>query len=143
MSSSPTRVPVVGSTRREALLGLLARVPDPRDPRGVRHPLARLLAVGIGTVLAGARSFVAIGEWASDAGIEALTLLGLTGRAPDEATFRRLFARLDADQLDRLLGAWLWTRTDVVQGRRRIAIDGKTVRGARRRSDGKGPHLVW
>jgi len=54
---------------------------------------------------------------------------------------RKLFARLDPDQLDRILGAWLWTRSDVVHGQRVIALDGKTVRGARTVTT-SAPHLV-
>ncbi|MGH3952316.1 MAG: ISAs1 family transposase, partial [Pseudonocardiaceae bacterium] len=54
---------------------------------------------------------------------------------------RKLFARLDADALDRTIGAWMWTRTGVAEGRRVIALDGKTVRGARRK-DKAAPHLV-
>jgi len=61
--------------------------------------------------------------------------------APEESTLRKLFARLDADALDRVLGAWLWTRSGVVQGRRVIALDGKTIRGARTATTA-APHLV-
>ena len=43
--------------------------------------------------------------------------------------------------LDRVLGAWLWTRAGQAGGRLIIAIDGKTVRGAKNRG-GKAPHLV-
>jgi Transposase DDE domain len=43
--------------------------------------------------------------------------------------------------LDRVLGAWLHTRAVRAGGRLVIAIDGKTVRGARNK-DGKAPHLV-
>lgn len=60
----------------EYLLAVLATVPDPRKARGRRHPLSGLLAVGIAAVTAGARSFAAIGQWASDAGEEVLTGLG-------------------------------------------------------------------
>jgi hypothetical protein len=49
------------------LAGHLAGVPDPRDPRGVRHTLTSLLLAAVAAVLAGARSFTAIGEWAADA----------------------------------------------------------------------------
>ncbi|UWP81771.1 transposase family protein [Dactylosporangium fulvum] len=37
------------------LLHVLAAVPDPRDPRGVRYPLTALLAVAVCAVLAGHR----------------------------------------------------------------------------------------
>ena len=36
----------------------------------------------------------------------------------------------------------MWTRTFTVDQRRVIALDGKTIRGARTRPDGKAPHLV-
>ena len=43
-----------------------------------------------------------------------------------------------------MIGAWMWTRTRVAQGRRVIAVDGKTVRGARTRGPAAQdpPHLV-
>jgi hypothetical protein len=59
----------------------------------------------------------------------------------EESTFRRAFALVSADVLDRITGAWLWTRAMQSGGRLVIAIDGKTVRGARSRK-GKAPHLV-
>jgi hypothetical protein len=64
------------AARSQYLLDLLAQVPDPRKRRGRRHPLAGLLAVGIAAVIAGSRSFAAIGQWAADAGPEVLAVLG-------------------------------------------------------------------
>ncbi len=60
--------PMAGSNAhvRTDLLTVLARVPDPHDPRGVRFPLAGLLTIAVCTVLAGAKSFAAIGEFAAD-----------------------------------------------------------------------------
>ncbi|MFG2425045.1 transposase family protein, partial [Streptomyces sp. NPDC048448] len=49
------------------LLERLAEVPDPRDPRGVRHALVVVLALTACAVLAGARSLLAVGEWIADA----------------------------------------------------------------------------
>ncbi|MGW7617531.1 transposase family protein [Streptomyces antimycoticus] len=40
----------------------LPRSPDPRAGRGRRHSLAGLLAVGVAAVIAGSRSFAAIGQ---------------------------------------------------------------------------------
>ena len=136
MPSSP-----IPAARGRYLLDLLAQVPDPRKRRGRRHPLAGLLAVGVAAVIAGSRSFAAIGQWAADAGPEALAVLGAAGGAAEESTFRRAFALVDADALDRALGAWLWTRAARPGGQLVIAIDGKTVRGARGKA-GKAPHLV-
>jgi hypothetical protein len=69
---------------------------------------------------------------------------GGAGRGPrpaEESTFRRAFALVSADVLDRVLGAWLWIRAVQAGGRLVIAIDGKTVRGVRNKT-GKAPHLV-
>ncbi len=131
MTSSP-----ILAARSQYLLDLLAQVPDPRKRRGRRHALAGLLAVGIAAVIAGSRSFAAIGQWAADAGPEVLSGLGAA-----ESTFRRAFALVSPDVLDRVLGAWLYTRVVQADGRLVIAIDGKTVRGAKSK-EGKAPHLV-
>ncbi|MHC6215240.1 ISAs1 family transposase [Rhodococcus ruber] len=131
-------------TRHERLLEVLASVPDPRDRRGTRYPLAGLLALVVTATLAGARSFAVIGQWAAAATAEHLAAFGLGAvAAPDESTLRKLFARIDADALDSALAVWMWTRTVVAGQRRVIALDGKTVRGARHRADDTAaPHRV-
>ena len=136
MPSSP-----IPDARCHYLLDLLAQVPDPRKRKGRRHSLAGLLAVGITAVIAGSRSFAAIGQWAADAGPDVLAALGAARGPAEESTFRRAFALVSADVLDRVLGAWLWTRAVQAGGRLVIAIDGKSVRGAKGK-DGKAPHLV-
>jgi predicted transposase YbfD/YdcC len=136
MTASP-----IPASRSQYLLDLLAQVPDPRRKRGRRHPLAGLLAVGIAAVIAGSKSFAAIGQWAADAGPEVLAVLGSVRGAAEESTFRRAFALVSPDVLDQVLGAWLHTRAVRAGGRLVIAIDGKTVRGAKSRGR-KAPHLV-
>ena len=145
MSSSRTPADLSSASANEAgsgLLDLLKTVPDPRGRRGRQHGLPTILAVGLAAVIAGAKSFVAIGEWVTHQPIEALRDLGVTtGTGPDESTIRRVFARLDPDVLDQILGAFMWTRTHTVGTRRVIALDGKTVRGARSKTT-TAPHLV-
>ena len=144
MSSSPVlAVPVEsGALARPGLLELFEQVADPRAARGVRHAFAGLLAVALAAVVAGARSFTAIGEWVADAEVDALVKLGIVAtRRPCEATIRRALIRLDGDVLDRVLGAWMRTRVGTLDGRRVIAIDGKTVRGARAGGN-LAPHLL-
>jgi len=97
--------------------------------------------VGIAAVIAGSKSFAAIGQWAGDAGPDVLAALGAERGPAEESTYRRAFALVSADVLDRILGAWLHTRAVRAGGRLVIAIDGKTVRGAKSKG-GKAPHLV-
>lgn len=118
-------------------LDLLASVTD--------HRLPTLLAACLVAVATGAKSYAVIAEFIADAAVTILTELGIElRRRPSEATIRRTLNSVDVDLLDRVLGAWMWTATAVVAGRRIIAIDGKTVRGARAPSDptSKAPHLV-
>jgi hypothetical protein len=70
MSSSPTAPAQASPSRHERLLSVLESVPDPRDRRGVRYPLAAVLAVAVTAVIAGCRSFAAIGQWAAEATAE-------------------------------------------------------------------------
>jgi DDE_Tnp_1-associated len=60
------------------LLAVLARAADPRHRRGVRHRLAVILGLAVCAVLAGARSFTAIAEWAADADEQTLARLGVS-----------------------------------------------------------------
>jgi predicted transposase YbfD/YdcC len=129
---------MTAAARSRYLLDLLAQVPDPRRRRGRRHCLAGLLAVGVAAVIAGSRSFAAVGQWAADAGAEVLAVLGADRGPAEESTFRRAFALVSPDVLDRVLGAWLWTRAVRADGRLVIAIDGKAVRSAK----GKNGNLV-
>jgi hypothetical protein len=136
------------------LLVYLAAAPDPRGIRGRRHPLVAILAVAAAAVLAGARSIAAIAEWAADAPPPVRAALGTRQQAPGcfvvpaEATIRRTLARLDADALASAIGAWLADQQPpgpaVGVGRRRaVAVDGKTVRGARTTAGaGRPVHLL-
>ena len=141
MSSSPT--PVLVAEQMAPLTSVLSDLVDPRKRRGRRYPLTALVAAGIAATLSGARSFAAIAQWLTDQDAAVAAALGFDERrrAPEESVFRRLFARLDAEVFDALLGVWMWTATRYVAGRRVIAIDGKTVRGARA-GGGVASHLV-
>ena len=61
--------------------------------------------MGIAAVMAGSTSFVAIGQRAADADQDALAALGAIPGMADESTFRRAFALVSPDVLDRVLGA--------------------------------------
>ncbi|WP_336203715.1 transposase family protein [Nonomuraea sp. LPB2021202275-12-8] len=100
-----------------SLLDQLRLVPDPRDRRGIRHALASILAVAAAAVLAGARSFTAIGEWIADAPVQVQAALEVrrdpmigAHRPPHEATIRRLLEVVDADLFDAILNTWLTGR---------------------------------
>lgn len=156
MLSSPLSTPALPSTalnplrlsqaEANALLERLARLPDPRFRRGRRHSQRSVLAVAVCAVVSGARGASAIGEWASRASQALLTRLRCridraSGRAipPSVSTIQRVLRGLDVGTLEQLLGDWLQTRLPA-QPLPAVAVDGKTLRGARH--DGQAVHLL-
>jgi hypothetical protein len=62
---------------------------------------------------------------------------------PAEATIRRALARVDPTALAAVIGAWLADRDRPAKQHRRraVAVDGKTLRGAKG-DDGRQVHLL-
>ncbi len=129
----------------DGLLAALAHVTDPRHKRGIRHRQTTVLAIAVCAVLSGARSFLAIADWAQSLPQDLLTRLGCRRRhdetiervPPSEPTIRRTLEAIDADELDRVLHAFLLKRG---LGRA-IAMEGKTLRGSGHGAD-RPRHLM-
>ncbi len=114
---------------------VLSSVRDPRKPRGVRYGLAGILVLAICAVLAGAKSFAEIAEWAADTGRKPLSAAGI--KVPHVTTIQRVLARVDGDAFDTALGAWVGAQVKPAV----IALDGKEVRGAKN-GGGSRVHLM-
>src|SRR4051794_17593136 len=121
------------------LLQALSAVPDPRQRRGRRYSLQSILLVAVSGVLAGARSYAAIADWA----VLARPAVGVCGRPPSGATIRRVLLAVDSVAVEAALTAWVLACRDAAAGtagqaslprnerRRVLAVDGKKLRGAR------------
>ncbi len=118
----------------------------PRRRQGSRYRLGFLLAVAVLVVLDGAKSLVAIAQWASTADLATIAVLGgsAVGR-PMATTIERAFDGIDGDALDDTCFGWINALlaesapdTATVLG---LGVDRKTVRGAKN-ADGPEPHLV-
>lgn len=126
------------------LLEVLHTVPDPRDPRGIRYPLAPLLGAATLATAAGMRGATAFATWSRTASQGVFNELGIRFRRPSEKTFRSLLARLDPADLDRRIGAWFATIATAGTEPNHplvVAADGKTLRSALRRG-ATDTHLV-
>jgi predicted transposase YbfD/YdcC len=123
------------------LLAVLRSVTDPRCRRGVRHQLVAVLGVAVCAVLAGARSYVAIAEWAHDLPRTVRKRLGVERVPPSETAIRRVLQAVDPDVLDQAVCGWLAGRGQPVARWRAVAVDGKTARGARI-AGGRAVHLL-
>jgi predicted transposase YbfD/YdcC len=118
-----------------------AALPDPRDPRFIRHRLSDLLTIALGALLAGAKSFEDIAafgrakqDWLRSLGLELLHGI------PSHDTFRDLFRHLAPGTFQDCFTDWInaaWARL----GGQNVQIDGKAQRGSRGLS-GTCLHLV-
>jgi len=115
------------------LLTALAEIRDPRRPQGKRYALGPLLLFSVLAVLAGATSYQHIITFIA---VHRERLNGVFGthfrRAPAINTLRNLILALDPADLEaafRRHARHLDERIDV-EGRRTIALDGKTLRGS-------------
>jgi predicted transposase YbfD/YdcC len=125
------------------LAEVLGQIPDVRRARGKRHPLRAVLLLACVAMLGGARSESAIAEWGANYGPEWRRRLGRThARGPSQATIHRLFRRIDVRLLETCLGQWAQqvlaclpapAATDGARPLEGIALDGKTLRGSRKR----------
>ncbi|MFD3842123.1 ISAs1 family transposase [Streptomyces sp. NPDC058642] len=126
-----TKSPSLDGVAGLPLMERLRVLPDPRRRRGVRRPFVAVLLVAASAVIAGARSYAAIGQWSANAPQHALARLG--GRAvgalgvrvaPSAATIRRVVALACPGGLADLTGA-------DPAGSDSVAVDGKAARGSR------------
>ena len=138
------------------LLECLAAVPDPRDPRGIRHRLPVVLGLCQAAVAAGCTSVADICAWAQGAPQDLLELLGArrdaAGRRvpPHPDTIERVLEAVDPQALADASGACLAARAGLAPAvfpvagpvlQPAIALDGKAVRGAVT-ADGAVPFLL-
>jgi predicted transposase YbfD/YdcC len=120
---------------------IFATLPDPRSRHGQRYDLSFLLTCLAAAILCNCNSSVAIAQWCR----EHQDLLGrVFGSrrflAPDASLYRKLLPRLSVDALEATLAYWVQI-TLAAKPDDPIALDGKTVRGARTANE-KAPHLL-
>lgn len=120
----------------DALMAVLRTLPDARHPKGVRHSLRSIIAISLCAILSGAKSFIAIGEWAQQCNQNQLKRFGTFYDrnnkkfvAPSETSIRRTLQNCYATQIDEKLSAWVYSVTG--HGKSAIGVDGKTLKGAK------------
>jgi len=126
-------------TATDSLLGVFQQLTDPRDPRGVRHPFAGLLAIVFLGLLSRQPDFASIARWAKRHWTVLKPAFGLTYRCgPHATTYSRAAALFSVDEFRTALARWLagaMTTAPVT-----AAVDGKTSKQAD--DDGDPIHVL-
>jgi predicted transposase YbfD/YdcC len=108
---------------------MVSMIPDPRRAQGRRHPLPILLTLAILGLCSGQVSYKAIEEWIENYQEDLEQLVPfLSGHLINASTFQRVFARLESQELEEILGKWLQQVIPFLPNEP-IAIDGKTLSG--------------
>jgi len=123
-----------------SLLEVLRGMTDCRKRRGIRHSLSTILAIAICACLSGARSFSALGDWSKNLTSDQVRMFGSRRRrGPSESAIRRTLQKIDAAEVDKVVGTWLIGKK-ILSGAA-IGLDGKTLRGSH--DHGQAPvHLL-
>jgi predicted transposase YbfD/YdcC len=140
------------------LLAFLRLIPDPRDSRGLRHPLPAILALCVAAILSQNTTLADVLAWVHNAPQDMLAEVGarkVAGvyQAPAPDTVVDVLSRLDPDVVATVAGAFLtaWAQRRIDEGlaahaarsgrRGGLAIDGKALRGAVA-ADGLTPYVL-
>jgi hypothetical protein len=125
------------------LLDYIDQVIDPRDARGVRHPVGAMLKIVLLAIISGIKCVEHIGVYASENWEELEEELGFQHwHPPDGETFRLLLSRLESNVLTRAFENWM---SDLLKEKIfDVALDGKACRGvvAEGKPAGKGVQLL-
>jgi predicted transposase YbfD/YdcC len=116
-------------------------VPDHRIPGMVTYPLDEILLATLVGVVCGADDWEGIEEVAKGALDWLRRFLPFANGIPTAQTLRKVFRVLDTQALAKGFAAWAASARGAE--RQVVAVDGKTLRGSKKSSDGTGAlHLV-
>lgn len=127
--------------RLQSLVSIFEAVPDPRKAHGLRYDLPFLLTCLVAALLCNCDSSEAVAQWCRDHQPLLREVFGYRlFLSPSGSLYRWLLPQLDATALEQVLGTWVQAPT-CAPADDPLALDGKTVRGART-GEQVAPHLL-
>jgi predicted transposase YbfD/YdcC len=130
------------SALSERLLGCFASIEDPRVERTRLHQLSDILTMAILSVLAGGKGWEDMEIYGLSKQAWLSTFLALPHGIPSADTFRRVFERINPQQLEQCFEQWVQQLVGDL-GIQVVAIDGKNLKGSYDRESGsKSLYLV-
>lgn len=114
-----------------SLVTSVSSVHDPRRQYGnIRHKLIDILVIGLLSTLCGGKDFACMQVFGEAKQTWLSKFLELANGIPDDETFRRIFERVNPDELTKCLNEWLLSTRNPFFALKTINIDGKTMRGS-------------
>ncbi len=133
-------IPAMAS--KSILRDFFSDLPDPRVERTRKHKLNDIILMVLVGMITGCRSWDSIHFFVKMGPPPLRALFELPNGVPSADTLRRVISALDREMFGKMFIRWSSALCKSTEGKL-VAIDGKTVRGARRDSDGFGSlHLI-
>ena len=113
--------------KASSLFEHFAELEDPRIERTKLHQLSDILVITVCAVICGADNWVEVEGFGRAREEWLVQLLGLSNGIPSHDTFGRVYAMLDAGQVEACFLSWVQELHQLTKGQL-LAIDGKMVR---------------
>lgn len=128
-------------TKDNKLTTIFRQISDYRSHINRLHNLNDILLIGITAVISGAETWEQIEFYAKSKEEFLRTFLELPHGIPSDDTINRMFTAIDSEEFESCFIKWVNTLSILVK-RQVIAIDGKTIRGAKSHGKKSPIHLV-
>lgn len=128
-------------TDASKLRAIFAQIEDPRSHINKLHLLDEILLIGIISVICGAETWEQMVRFANSKEEFLRTFLALPNGIPSKDTINRTFAAIDSEQFESCFIEWVNGISTLNKGQV-IAIDGKTIRGAKSHGNKSPIHMV-
>lgn len=123
------------------LMSIFGQIDDPRSHINQLHNLEDILLIGMISVICGAETWEHMVRFAKSKEAFLKTFLELPNGIPSKDTINRTFSAIDSAQFEACFIEWVNSIVDLSKGQV-IAIDGKTIRGAKSYGKKSPIHMV-
>ncbi len=122
-------------------MSIFGQIDDPRSHINQLHNLADILLIGMISVICGAETWEHMVRFAKSKEAFLKTILELPNGIPSKDTINRTFSAIDSTQFETCFIEWVSSIADLSKGQV-IAIDGKTIKGAKSNGKKSPVHIV-
>lgn len=124
-----------------SLAGILSTIPDPRDSRGKKHSLVKILLLAIIGFLTGKNDFTNMVHCLKKQESDLKNYISLENGIPSHDTFSRIMRKLDNMQMIYAICDWFGSLTDTY-GKQLIIDEKGILAAAMKNRNGRTPYIV-